>query len=234
MVELGRLEPAVDPQQRAVLLVFVKAPRPGAVKTRLAAAVGEDAAAALYRAMAELVMEATAPAGEYQRLVCFDPPDAGDEIRAWLGDQALVPQAAGDLGQRLAAAFAEAFRRGASRVVVIGTDALDLSRDVVCRALAALDQHDLVVGPALDGGYCLLALDRPRPELFQEMPWSTPSVLPETLARAAARGWRVHLLEARGDVDTLDDVRREWDRLRPLLVATAHAAAFQAALERAR
>jgi hypothetical protein len=201
-----------------VLLVFVKAARAGKVKTRLAAAVGDAAAAALYRAMAEQVMEATRPAGGYQRLVCFDPPDAREEVRAWLGDdEALLPQGDGDLGARMAAAFAEAFRRGAARVAIIGTDAPAVSRARVEEALRGLDDHEVVLGPARDGGYYLLALDRPRPALFEGIPWSTAAVLAATTERAEAHGLRVRLLPPEGDVDTLEDVRREWDTLLPLL-----------------
>ena len=207
----------VDSRQSTELLVFLKAPREGQVKTRLAAAVGEAAAAGLYRALAEQVLRATAPEGHYQRVVCFDPPDARAEIGAWLGAETLAPQAEGDLGARLAAAFSGAFARGASRVAVIGTDAPALSQGRVVQALRGLDDHDVVLGPARDGGYYLLALDRPRPELFQAVPWSTAGVLEVTLARAATLGLSVMLLAAEADVDTLDDVRAEWEALRPLL-----------------
>ena len=187
------------------------------MKTRLATAVGAEVAAGLYRALAEQVMRATAPPGAYRRLVFFDPPQAADEIRAWLGDEELIPQEGGDLGRRMAAAFAEAFRQGASRVAIVGTDAPAVSRPLVAEALDGLDGHDVVVGPAHDGGYYLLALQRPQPALFEGIPWSTPAVLEETLARASERGLRVRQLAPAADVDTLEDVHREWDRLQPLL-----------------
>jgi hypothetical protein len=215
-----------------VLLVFVKAARAGTVKTRLAAAVGDAAAAALYRAMAEQVMEATGPAGGYQRLVCFDPPDAGEEIRAWLGDdEALLPQGDGDLGARMAGAFAEAFRRGASRVAIIGTDAPAVSRARVEEALRGQDDQEVVLGPARDGGYYLLALDRPRPALFEGIPWSTAAVLAATTERAEAHGLHIRLLPPEGDVDTLEDVRREWDSLLPLLRRAGLEGTFARAIE---
>lgn len=216
------------PANHDVLLVFIKAPRAGTVKTRLAAAIGDAAAAALYRALAEHVVRATEPAGEYERVFFFDPPDAGPELQAWLRTgEPLRPQAEGDLGARLAAAFAEAFGRGARRAVVIGTDAPALSRAVVTEALAGLANHDVVLGPARDGGYYLLALDGPRPELFRSVPWSTPAVLPTTLERTAALGLRVRQLETLGDVDTLDDLRREWERLGPILAGAGLLAALR-------
>jgi len=201
------------------LVVFVKHPAPGTVKTRLAAAVGPEAAASLYRALAERVLEATTPrAGEYERLVFFDPPEALAEMRAWLPGVRLVAQSAGDLGARLTDATARAFARGASRVAVVGTDAPGLARDTVVAALEALDAADVAMGPTEDGGYYLLALRQPRPELFAGIAWSTPSVASDTRARAAAAGLLVHELPVLRDVDTLEDVRLEWPALAEILV----------------
>ena len=190
------------------LVVFVKHPAPGAVKTRLGAAVGPEPAARLYRTLAERVLEATTPrAGEYERLVFFDPPDALEEMRAWLPGVRLLAQSAGDLGARMADAFARAFARGASRVAIVGTDAPGLSRQTVVDALAALDAADVVLGPSEDGGYYLLALRNPRPELFAGITWSTSTVAAETRARAAAAGLSVRELAPLRDVDTLEDLR---------------------------
>jgi hypothetical protein len=200
------------------LVVFVRHPAPGTVKTRLAAAVGPAAAAELYRALAEHVLEATAPVpGEYERLVFFDPPEAGEPMRAWLPGVRLLAQSAGDLGSRMSDAIARAFARGASRVAIVGTDAPGLSRETVVGALAALDAADVVIGPTEDGGYYLLALREPQPELFAGIAWSTPAVRPETRARAAAAGLLVRELPLLRDVDTLEDVRLEWPALRALL-----------------
>jgi rSAM/selenodomain-associated transferase 1 len=212
------------------LLVFVKAPRPGAVKTRLAAEIGPDLAAALYRRIAELEIRGTAPLREeYEPLFFYAPADAGDEMRGWLGDVSLVAQEGADLGARMRAAFALAFTRGARRAAIIGTDVPWVRRAHVRDALDALDDHDLAIGPARDGGYYLLAMDRPRPALFEDVPWSTPDVLARTLDRAASLSLSVRTLEPQADLDTLDDVRREWPRLEPLLGAPL-AAAVAAAL----
>jgi rSAM/selenodomain-associated transferase 1 len=188
------------------------------VKTRLARRLGEARAAALYRALAEEQIRRTAPrADEYERRFFFDPPDARAELEAWLGPQAYVPQAAGDLGGRLSAAFAEVFAGGARRAAVIGTDVPWMSRDDVLEALESLDHEDVAIGPATDGGYFLLALRRPQPALFRDVPWSTSGVLTATLERAAARGLGVSVLRTLGDVDTMDDLRASWPRVRPLL-----------------
>lgn len=207
--------PKTDPN---ILLVFLKEPRPGAAKTRLAAELGDEAAAELYRALAEEVVRRTAPReGEYTRLFFFTPAPARAEMEAWFPGEMLIPQEGADLGARMAAAFEEAFRKGARRAVVVGTDVPGLSREVVRDALASLDDHDLVLGPSRDGGYYLLATDRPRPALFQGIAWSTPSVFAATVEWAGVLGLTVRVLETLTDIDSLDDVRAEWERLRPLL-----------------
>lgn len=210
---------------RDALIVFVKAPRPGTVKTRLAARIGVKAATAVYRALAEEVMKRTAPRhGEYERRWFHAPADAGSEVAAWLPGETYLPQAEGDLGTRMTAAFEETFRRGARRVAIIGTDVPGLSGSVVREALAALQDHDLVLGPARDGGYYLMALARPCPGLFTAIPWSTPAVLTATLERASVLGLSVRLLDPMRDVDTLEDLRAEWPRIAALLDAESRGA----------
>jgi len=200
------------------LVVFVKEPRAGRVKTRLAAALGSEDAAAVYRAIAEGVVAGTLPeAGEYERLVFYDPPDAGERIRAWLPAGRLRKQGTGDVGARMADAFARCFARGASRVAIVGSDAPAVGRAEAREAFAALAAHDVVLGPARDGGYWLVGLRAPRPTLFEGVSWSTAAVLRETLERAAADGLSVARLGLRRDVDTVEDLRAEWPRVSPSL-----------------
>jgi rSAM/selenodomain-associated transferase 1 len=202
------------------LVVFVKEPRPGAVKTRLAAAVGAEVAAELSRTLVETVLEATTPVpGEYERLVFFDPPEARRALREWLPGVSLRAQAPGELGERLADAFARAFGRGATRVAIVGSDAPGVTRETALRALEALGEADVVLGPAEDGGYYLIALRAPHPELVRGIDWSTPVVLRQTLERATAARLVVRQIEPLRDVDTLADLRGEWPLLEARLAA---------------
>jgi uncharacterized protein len=190
------------------------------VKSRLAAAVGPEAAAAVYRVLAEDVVRRTAPRrDEYDRVIVFDPPAAAATIAEWLGVAAgaLRPQSAGDIGLRMERAFDALFQAGARRVALIGTDVPALAFEDVREALESLDDHDVAVGPATDGGYYLIALKRPAPELFRGIGWSGPDVLARTLDRAAQRALSVRVLRTIGDVDTIEDLAAEWERIRPLL-----------------
>lgn len=214
------------------LIVFVKEPRPGAVKTRLAAVLGDERAAQLYRTLAEEEIRRTAPArDEYERLFFFTPAESRPALERWLPGETLLPQEGNDLGARMSNAFDTAFRRVARRAAIIGTDVPWVSRELVREALLALDDHEVVVGPARDGGYYLLALDRPQPALFEGIEWGTPSVLSATAERAAVLGLRLSVLEGLSDIDTLEDVRREWRALRPLLACPELTAAIQTALD---
>lgn len=180
--------------------------------------LGAQGAAELYRLLAEEEVRRTAPQlGEYERIFWYTPAEARAEMEAWFPGEIWVPQEGHDLGERMAAAFAAAFGQGARRVAIIGSDVPWVSRSTVCEALAALDAHDVVLGPARDGGYYLLALDRPRPALFTGIAWSTPSVLAATMERAGALGLSVRLMDPLADIDTPEDLRAEWSRLAPLL-----------------
>ena len=203
---------------RDVLFVFLKDPAIGEVKTRLAASIGPQHAVTVYRRMAEQVVAATAPSSDaYLQVLAFAPVGAREAIEAWLPGRAAWPQPDGDLGWRMAGASAAALAAGAHRVVIVGTDVPSLDRVVVHDALRALDDHDVVLGPAEDGGYWLIGLRQPQPELFDGVPWSTEQVAATTRARAEAAGLRLALLAPRHDIDTLDDLRASWEDLEPLL-----------------
>ncbi|GAC1380996.1 MAG: hypothetical protein NVSMB30_28790 [Hymenobacter sp.] len=133
------------------------------------------------------------------------PEPTATEAQDWLALPVRC-QAPGDLGERMAAAFAAAFEAGARRVAIIGTDCPGLRAAHLTQAFAQLADHDVVLGPATDGGYYLLGLRQPCPELFQNKAWSTASVLPDTVAEAERLGYRVALLPELRDVDTAVDL----------------------------
>ena len=201
----------VAEKRRCVVFVFVKAPVPGRVKTRLASALGDIGAARLYRSLARRIVERVGT-GEYRTVVYFDPPGAEREIRGWLGpEREYRPQPGGNLGERLRRAFAVGFRE-ADCVAVVGTDIPELDARVVVRAFDLVSgpgSANVVFGPALDGGYYLLALDRPAPGLFEGIAWSTGTVLAESIRRARDLGLTVRLLDPLADIDREEDLTGE-------------------------
>jgi uncharacterized protein len=135
--------------------------------------------------------------------------DGGTEraMSHWLGDNArFFPQAAGDLGERMAGAFEESFRAGSTATVIIGSDCPDLSPEVISMAFARLTETPVVLGPAQDGGYYLIGLTRPMPELFLGIPWGTDRVLADSLAVLQRQCCKPALLNPLADVDRPEDL----------------------------
>jgi rSAM/selenodomain-associated transferase 1 len=191
------------------LIVFVRAPELGRVKTRLAAELGAETALAIYREVGAHVVAAASLIRDCDLVVAYTPADGEAMTRAWLGDAvALVPQCDGDLGARMSAAVTQALARGAERVVVIGADCPEITPATIAEAFVRLNEADVVLGPAVDGGYYLIGLTRPYRALFADIPWSSRDTLSRTLTAARRAGLTVSLLDVKHDVDTADDWRR--------------------------
>jgi uncharacterized protein len=184
--------------------LFVKSPRLGEAKTRLARDIGPARATVIYRALVE--HQAAEIPVDWQVAVYFAPPNAGEDMKTWLAPQLqngtrFVPQCDGDLGRRLAAAVRREFDYGSERIYLIGGDCPALSRDYFDEADRALNDNDIVLGPAQDGGYVLLAMKGPHEILFRDIDWSTPAVLQQTLAAARGQTLSVCLLRPLVDID---------------------------------
>ncbi len=187
------------------LIIFVKAPRLGTVKTRLAEQLGAAEAAAAYRLLVEVLLNGLA--GIEQVQLRFTPDDAAPEVNGWLRGPgwSLAPQGPGDLGQRLRHLFDQSFSRGARRVVVIGSDCPWVTAEDISAAWRALRDHDVALGPAADGGYWLIGLRASQPDLFDGIHWSESTVCEQTLDRIRAKNLRAHLLRTLRDVDSVED-----------------------------
>ena len=208
--------PGMSASSRHILAVYLKLPQPGKVKTRLATELGDDRAAEIYRHLVEETI-GHLPWELLDVWLCYDPPEAAAEVEAWLkplipGHAAVqfVPQAAGDLGDRLRTVMDRAFTHpDIASLTFVGTDCPDMRWPVfVITQRMPKEDIDAVFGATLDGGYYLLALRRPCPELFENIPWSTDRTLTASLAAAERAGRKVHLLERRlRDIDTAEDFR---------------------------
>ena len=196
------------PRPKRALVVLARAPEAGRVKTRLAREIGDAAAVQAYRELGTAVLGAAGRLGDCDLRVAYTPAHQEGRMRAWLGPAPdYEPQLEGDLGARMLGAIAGRFAAGAGKVLLIGTDCPDLDPALLETAFARLDRADAVLGPAADGGYYLVGMKRPIAELFEGIPWSSPATLSATLARAAAAGVSVALLEQRRDIDTAADWR---------------------------
>ena len=192
------------------LIVFGRYPVPGNTKTRLIPALGPVGAANLQRRLTEKTfLTATQFAARHKTTIecCFEG-GTPEKVRRWLGAIPILSfQQAGDLGRRMRSALFDALIEGSRRVVLLGTDIPGVNVEILAQAFAALREHDIVLGPSTDGGYWLMGLKRPI-DLFQQIDWSTPMVLDQTLALARRMGLTVHLLKFLSDVDTPEDLRR--------------------------
>jgi uncharacterized protein len=190
------------------VLVFAKAPDPGAVKTRLVPALGEGGAAVLAARFARRTLD-TATRAAVGPVVLLCAPDTAHpffEVCRRRHPVALAPQGEGDLGARMHRAFAETLATSTGAILV-GTDTPDLNADDLVEAAEALRGGvDVVLGPAEDGGYWLIGLGTPVPALFEAMPWSTDAVLRATRERIAALGLQRHELAVRADIDRPADL----------------------------
>jgi len=192
--------------------LILRAPRLGAVKTRLAAEAGPASALAVYRALAGWQVRQIPP--EWTLAIHFDPPEALVEIEGWItsicpGRGVLFrPQASGNLGERLELAMTQAFAADAEQAFVLGADCPGLDGTYLRHAAEALARCDCVISPALDGGYNLLGLKSAPPGFFRAIDWGTARVLGQTRARLRETGLAWRELPPLEDVDDLPSLRR--------------------------
>ena len=186
----------------AIIQVFAKPPVAGKVKTRLIAELGEKVATDIYRFCLDYSLDMVRRSGyEYQ---IWLSEDSSDEI--FRGEAYNLQQGA-DLGSRMLQAISSQLQpNDSAKVVLIGSDCLDITFSHLQQALEALDNNDIVLLPALDGGYALIACRKVDARLFAEVKWSSSQVLEQTLKNARNLNYSVKILETVRDIDTLLDV----------------------------
>lgn len=192
------------------LIVFVKNPILGAVKTRLQTRYAPEQVAALYTAFVRDVLARAESIDVDQRVIAFDPPDAESEVRALFGggmaQWQYVPQVQDDLGVRMREALVQELDAGASAAVLIGTDIPSLPADHIAQAFDLLHTKDVVLGPSTDGGYYLVGVSKPASDIFEDVKWSTPGVLSQTIDRVQRAGYTLGLVPPWFDVDTPEEL----------------------------
>ena len=187
---------------KELIIVFVKNIVLGKVKTRLAKTIGDEAAFNIYSELVKITEKETTKA-DADRRIYFSDIIVDSK---WLKDSKYVQNGL-DLGERMKNAFIEAFNDGYEKVILIGSDLPDISKDILNQGLSTLNKNDIVFGPAEDGGYYLIGLTKPHYQVFNNKPWSKPNLLETTLNDLKNQNIKFTLLETLNDIDTFEDLK---------------------------
>jgi uncharacterized protein len=193
------------------LIVFTRYPEPGKAKTRLIPVLGKTGAANLHRLMAQKAIARALSLQDSRRLSVEIHHASGSQqqMQDWLGTNIIYQnQIDGDLGAKMTAAFQQSFNLGVDKAAIIGTDCPALKVEIMAQAFDKLSQHDLVLGPATDGGYYLIGLRRSIPELFRGIKWGTSEVFASTQAIAQNLDLNIAYLPTLADIDLPEDLLR--------------------------
>lgn len=198
--------------QTSLLMVFVRNPQLGAVKTRLAATVGDELALEIYMELMRYTAEVTQKVLVDKKVLYSKKIEENDIWGKMNFSKEL--QTTGDLGQRMEKAFTTAFEQGYKKVLILGSDLYKLKASHIEKALQQLDEKEVVIGPAQDGGYYLLGFKKNIPELFCNKSWGTSKLLKETLNDLKTKS--IALMEPLNDIDDFEDLKKETKLLKKL------------------
>lgn len=194
------------------VIIFVKYPAEGNVKTRLGKSLGVEFAVRFYKAMAEHTFQVclSLPKEEYDIIVFYDKDDETEPVRDWIpGDFQIRLQKGSDLGDKMKNAFELVFEKSYKKVTIIGTDCPDLNTGILLKSFREVSKKNVMIGPSTDGGYYLLGMNRFYPFLFDDIEWSSTRVLTDTINKAKANNLSMFMLPELIDIDTEKDLE-EW------------------------
>jgi rSAM/selenodomain-associated transferase 1 len=186
------------------LIIFVRNPELGKVKTRLASSIGNEKTLEIYKYLLQHTQK-VADSIYADKFIFYVDSIAENDI--WNDYHKLV-QSNGDLGQRMQNAFQFVFSLGYAAACIIGSDCLDLNKEILNNTFAALKEKDAVLGPATDGGYYLLGLQNTIPSIFANKNWSTNTVCKDTIANLETEQKTFTLLQVLSDIDTIEDANK--------------------------
>lgn len=196
------------------IICFLKYPKNGEVKTRLAKDIGHDKATSFYTKIAEKTIQ-KAKKVDADLFVFFNPPESLQKFQDWLGtDLKYLPQSEGDLGKKMSTAFLEIFAKNYTNTIIIGTDIPDISTEILEQAFENLENRDCIIGPSPDGGYYLLGFNKSSffVEIFQDITYSTETVYKETISKFEKFDKTYLTLESLEDVDDVESYNRYINR----------------------
>ena len=194
--------------KKTAIIVFLKAPVKGFVKTRLAEKIGDDASLEIYKHFVRQTLDMLTQT-DHTVHAYFYPIHNKKYIIELLGDRIpLFPQRGSHLGERMGNAMEDAFSKGFDKVLLIGTDIPELTTEIINDAVINLDKYQAVIGPSTDGGYYLIGFHQAgfTPDIFIDMPWGESSVLKKTLSVFKSRNMPAFMLKPCRDIDTYEDL----------------------------
>jgi rSAM/selenodomain-associated transferase 1 len=197
-------------KQDNLLLIFIKNPEPGNVKTRLAATIGNQKAYQVYLKLLRHTLDAAAGVDARRQVWYSSFVDSDDFISE--SEFTKKVQYGKNLGDRMLQSFKSGFDEGYKNIVIIGSDCPDVTPAIIEKAFEELRKYDVVIGPSLDGGYYLLGMKKMYGELFNGIEWSTERVMEQTLAKADNLSLSISRLPDLNDIDTIEDLKKAgWD-----------------------
>lgn len=188
------------------LIIFVKSPIAGEVKTRLASDIGDEKALKIYWQLLEITKKI---ASQFKgSKMIWSNKNWTDYSDYWpIKSFQFHLQKGANLGEKMASAFDFHFKEGFNKLLLIGSDCPEINISVLNEAEQALDHHDVIIGPAVDGGYYLIAMKKVHYELFEDMQWSQAQVLENTIQKAKIHFLSTYLLKTLSDIDDLADLK---------------------------
>lgn len=197
-------------QINASIILFVKYPVKGNVKTRLAKTIGDEKAVRLYKKLAENILASISNLKNSYKYIFYSEKEEKELVRSWIRKNYFyAAQEGDDLGERMKNAFRLVFSQGANKAIIIGTDIPDLTKETIQDAIDKLDENEIVIGPSPDGGYYLLGMKKYMPFLFDNIIYSTNSVLKDTIGKIKENKLSYHILQTLEDIDTEEELK-EW------------------------
>ncbi|MGH7885994.1 MAG: TIGR04282 family arsenosugar biosynthesis glycosyltransferase [Thermodesulfobacteriota bacterium] len=192
------------------LIIFLKYPEEGKVKTRLAKKIGEKKASKIYSIIAKYIVEKFSENQNYNTSIFFSPRDKINEIKDWLDKSPVeyFPQTGTSLGDRISNAFEYIISRGGKNIVIIGTDCIEISREDIKSSFETLSSNlsQIVIGPAADGGYYLLGLNIFIKDIFENIDWSSEKVFNQTVDKFKKQKLRYSVGKKLNDIDEYEDI----------------------------
>lgn len=195
-------------QDTNVIIIFIRRPIAGTVKSRIAKTIGVEKALAVYKKLLNHTRTITLGLACKKHLYYSDAIDATDEWDETIYQKKL--QAPGSLGEKMSEAFKNAVLHSNQKVIIIGSDCYELNSEIINEAFLLLDRADVVAGPATDGGYYLLGMKNYHPDLFAIEQWSTDMVLAQTLAHCEKLALEYALLPVLSDIDEAADINFDY------------------------